>query len=154
MHRMISATAAFALAAAAPSFVHAAPASPTGMWLDQSGRGGIDIEPCGDKLCGALVWLKNPLNDAGQPKTDIHNDDTSLRSRPLCGLKLMWGFSPDGDKAWSGGSIYNTDDGSLYSSNMHLQDDGTLRVRGYVGISLLGKSQVWTRAPSGLAHCK
>jgi uncharacterized protein (DUF2147 family) len=152
MRRTISTLAALAMAAAMPA--HAAPAGPSGIWIDESGRGGIDIEPCGDKLCGTLVWLKNPLNEAGQPKTDIHNGDAALRARPLCGLKIMWDFSPDGDNAWSGGSIYETDSGSVYSSNMHLQDDGTLRVRGYVGISLLGKTQTWTRAPGALVHCK
>ena len=128
-------------------------AGPQGVWLDQSGRAGIDIKPCGDKLCGNIVWLKVPLNAEGKPKLDIHNSDANLQKRPLCGLPLLWNFSPDGDNAWSDGQIYDPEKGETYSSNMHLKPDGTLSVRGYIGISLLGRSQIWTRAPANLGHC-
>lgn len=152
--RIAAAACLGALWAMAGGIAVAAPdAGPTGLWVVEDGKGAIDIEPCGDKLCGNLAWLKNPLNDQGKPKTDIHNDDASLRARPLCGLPILWGFGPDGDKAWSGGNIYDAEHGETYRSNMHLQDDGTLRVRGYVGISLLGKTQVWTRPSGTLPHC-
>ncbi len=130
-----------------------APAGPTGLWMTASGRAAVDIEPCGDKLCGAIAWLKAPLNEQGKPKTDIHNSDQSLQARPLCGLKLLWDFVPDGDGAWTDGHIYDPEHGDTYSSNMHLLADGTLQVRGYIGFSLLGKTQVWTRPSGQLAHC-
>jgi uncharacterized protein (DUF2147 family) len=131
----------------------AADAGATGMWVTADGRAAVDIEPCAAKLCGTIAWLKAPLNDQGKPKTDIHNSDASLTTRPLCGLKLLWDFAPDGDGAWSGGQIYDAEHGDTYNSNMHIQPDGTLLVRGYVGISLFGKSQVWTRPSAPLAHC-
>ena len=131
----------------------AAPAGATGLWVVETGRAAVDIELCAEKLCGTIAWLKEPLNEQDKPKTDIHNSDESQRSRPLCGLKLMWDFSPDGDGAWSGGQIYDAASGDTYSSNLHTRADGSLLVRGYLGISLFGKSQVWTRPATPLAHC-
>lgn len=157
--RAIAATATTASALAVAAFgligsaARAAPATVTGMWVVETGRAAVDIEPCADKLCGTIAWMKEPLDAQGKPKTDIHNSDVSKRGRPLCGLNLLWDFSPEGDGAWSGGQIYDPASGDTYSSNLHVQANGTLLVRGYLGISLFGKSQVWTRPPSPLAHC-
>lgn len=137
---------------------HAAPApqvaAAEGLWLDQSGKAAIRIAPCGSQLCGRIAWLRAPLDEAGKPKTDIHNNDAALRARPLCGLPLLAGFDADGANAWSGGTIYDPESGSTYQSTMRLEPDGTLRVRGYVGISLLGRSQTWTRPAADLPACR
>jgi uncharacterized protein (DUF2147 family) len=130
-----------------------APPSATGTWLTADGRAAVDIEACDDKLCGTIAWMKVPLNEQGKPKTDTHNSDETQHARPLCGLRLLWGFSPEGGGAWSGGQIYDPATGDSYSSNFHVQPDGTLLLRGYLGISLFGKSQVWTRPAAQLAHC-
>jgi uncharacterized protein (DUF2147 family) len=132
----------------------AADAGVNGIWLDQSGRGGIDIQSCGDKLCGNLVWLKEPLNPQGKPKTDIHNPDTALQSRPLCDVPILSGFTQDSPNHWTGGTIYDAASGKTYKSNMELQPDGTLHVRGYVGFTFLGRTETWTRPPSALQRCK
>ncbi len=143
------------LLAAWSASAYAAPAqNVTGWWLDQSGRAGILIAPCGAALCGAIKWLRTPLNAAGQPKTDIHNQDESLRARPLCGLKMLDGFTPDGNGGWQGGQIYDPESGKTYKSVMHLAADGTLHVRGYIGIPLLGRSEIWTRPAASLAACQ
>ena len=144
--------------AACTGFAHAAttpaPTLPTGLWLDASGRAGITIAPCGEKLCGTITWLKAPLNAQGKPKTDIHNTNAALQSRPLCGLPMLGDFvADDSPGAWTGGFIYDPEHGETYKSNMHLQDDGTLVVRGYVGIAWLGRSQIWTRPATPLPHC-
>ncbi len=152
MNRIINALAAGLFCAAPSAF--AADAQVTGVWLDQSGRGGIDIEPCGAKLCGQLVWLKVPLNGQGKPKSDIHNPKASLQQRPLCGVQVLNGFVADGPNAWTGGTIYDAASGKTYTSNIALNPDGTLQVRGYVGIPLFGKSQTWTRTAPGLDRCK
>jgi len=115
---------------------------------------GITIAPCGEKLCGTITWLKAPLNAEGKPKTDIHNTDATLQARPICGLPMLGDFvAGDTAGAWTGGFIYDPEKGETYKSNMHLQPDGTLVVRGYIGISWLGRSQVWTRPPAPLPHC-
>ena len=106
----------------------------------------VKIEKCGEKICGRIVWLKEPLNDKKQPKTDLNNPDEALRARKIIGLPLLTGFVP-ADKAnkWEGGRIYNPEDGETYKSTMTLIEGGKLEVRGYVGLPIFGKSQVWTR---------
>jgi uncharacterized protein (DUF2147 family) len=98
-------------------------------------------------LCGTIVWLKDPLGDDGKPAVDSKNPDPGLRSQRLVGLKLLSGFEQTSDDpdAWRGGTIYDPDDGRTYSCNLTLQDKNTLKVRGYVGFSLLGKTQIWNR---------
>ena len=60
-------------------------------------------------------------------------------------IELLTGFVADGPGKWSGGRIYNPEDGKTYKCKLTLQDDGTLKVRGYVGLSIFGKTQIWRR---------
>ncbi|GAB3325566.1 DUF2147 domain-containing protein [Larkinella ripae] len=117
-----------------------------GTWLNGTKRGQIQIYKKGDQYFGKLVWLKEP-NDpvTGKPRTDVKNSELNLRTRPLVGLDVMKDFTYDGGKVWEDGSIYNPEDGKLYSCKLTLKNPNTLDVRGYVGISLLGKTQTWTR---------
>jgi len=75
----------------------AAAPGPTGQWVVEDGKAAVDLEPCGDKLCGKIAWLKIPLNDQGKPKTDIHDGDSALQTRPLCGLLMLWDFTLNED---------------------------------------------------------
>jgi uncharacterized protein (DUF2147 family) len=127
-----------------------------GWWLDQTGRAGIRFERCKGNdtlICGSVQWLLHPMAKAGGPEVDALNKDESLRGRHVCGMAMLGGFVADGPNHWSDGWIYNPDDGDTYRSVMALADDGTLHVRGYVGISLFGKSEVWTRPKSSLMPC-
>ena len=119
-----------------------------GLWATEGGKSQVRIAPCGKALCGTIVWLKEPLNDQGTPKLDVNNTDESLKTRPIRGLKLLNGFLPDEDEAkhWVDGEIYNPEDGKTYSCTMTLQKDGSLEVRGYVGLPIFGKTQIWTPA--------
>lgn len=121
-------------------------ASPVGGWWTEGRNGQVTIEGCGDRLCGKLAALKEPLNAEGQPKRDRNNPDPALRDRPLIGLPLLRGFAPDPDEPnkWSGGTIYDPESGKTYKCTLTLQADGLLEVRGYVGLPLLGRSQTWS----------
>ena len=134
---------------AAPTAARAGAVDPTpvGTWLTERGGAHVKVANCGGKLCGSIVWLKEPLNAHGQPKVDSKNPDESLRSRKILGVPLLTDFVRSGDDSnvWQDGLIYNPDDGKTYKCTLTLVDDHTLRVRGYVGISLLGKTQTWTR---------
>ena len=127
----------------------AAAADVPGTWATAEEKSRIEIVACADaqeKLCGSIVWLKEPYDDAGQPKTDRNNPDPALRSRPIIGLPLLSGFAKAAEPGvWEDGRIYNPEDGDTYSCTMTLLDDGRLEVRGYVGLPLFGKSQIWTR---------
>lgn len=126
---------------------------PQGWWLDQDGKAGILISPCGDALCGKIEWLRAPLDAAGKAKTDIHNKDAALQNRQLCGLQILGNFVPDNDGGWKGGWIYDPESGNTYKSVMHIADDGTLHVRGYIGVPLLGRSATWTRINAAPTPC-
>jgi len=118
-------------------------ASPLGVWLakgETSGRGHIQIYKCGAKLCGKLIWSSNPN------AKDTKNPNEKLRSRKVVGSDIVWGFVPDGKNQWDSGRIYDPSTGKTYKSIMRLKGGGKLlHVRGYVGISLIGKTRVWSR---------
>lgn len=121
----------------------AAQASPEGVWLakgETGGRGHIRIYKCGAKLCGKLIWSSNPN------AKDTKNPNEKLRGRKVVGSDIVWGFVPDGKDQWDSGRIYDPSTGKTYKSIMRLKGGGKLlHVRGYVGISLIGKTRVWTR---------
>lgn len=102
-----------------------------GIWMLDSGKVTVRIEPCGPNLCGAIVGLAKPLNKEGLPKVDKKNPDESLRSRPLIGLTILANMKPSGDNKWKG-TIYNADDGRTYSSYMKLSGSN-MKVKGCVG---------------------
>lgn len=147
-----------ALLIGAGAFLSAMPARAggddiTGWWFDQTQRAGILIAPCGQQLCGKIAWLREPLDPAGKPKLDNENPDAKLKTRTLCQLPMIGGFNKTGQGEWEDGWIYNPEDGDTYKSRMVLQDDGNLRVRGFIGVPWLGKSQVWSRPPTALTEC-
>ena len=117
-----------------------------GVWLtngDDPAK--IQIYKSGDKFYGKIIWLKAPLLN-GSPKVDQNNPDKTKRTTPIIGLGLLSGFKFNGDDAWKGGNIYDPQNGKTYSCNISLKDKNTLKVRGYIGISLLGRTEVWTKS--------
>ena len=127
-----------------------------GLWVDHregdKRKVAVWIEDCDGLLCGRIYWQKKPLS-GGQPKLDRHNPDTALRDRPLCGLRILTGFRRTKEGTWSAGHIYNPNDGRTYSSTLQLEPDGSLRVRGYVGLPLFGKTVEWVRPQEALERC-
>lgn len=118
--------------------------SPIGTWTNQEKEARFEIYPCGDKLCGKIIWLADP-NRNGKPKTDVNNPDKKLQSRPLVGLVFLHGFEYDEHNKWDEGTIYDPKSGKTYSSYMQMLDKNKIEVKGYIGISLIGRSQIWTR---------
>lgn len=121
-----------------------------GYWLTENERAVVEIKACReDSMCGQVYWIIE-----GGLQQDIHNEDESLRTRPICGLEIMGGFEEDDPGEWEDGFIYKADDGDLYDADIELQEDGTLKLRGYLGISLFGKTQVWNRVnPRDYPRC-
>ena len=124
-----------------------------GFWLIETQRSIIEITTCGGSACGKIVWLKEPLDEEGQPRTDHLNSDDDLRGRPLCGIEMISGFRGSNPGTWSDGSIYSPNEGKTYSASMKVRDDGTLKLRGYVLLPLFGKTQVWTREAGDRGGC-
>lgn len=120
---------------------------PLGDWLTAGASAIVRVAPCGDKLCGRIVWLWEPRRADGQPMRDDRNTDPALRARPLIGLEMLAGFRPGAAGEWAGGRIYNPEDGSTYSATLTVRDTSTLDVRGCV--LFICRSQIWRR-PSAL----
>jgi uncharacterized protein (DUF2147 family) len=127
-----------------------------GLWIDhrdpEKRKVAVWIEDCDGLLCGYIYWLKKPLSN-GRPKRDQHNPDARLRDRPLCGLRILSDFKRTGAGTWGAGQIYNPNDGRTFSSTMTLASDGGLQIRGYIGVSLLGKTVEWVRPQEKPARC-
>jgi uncharacterized protein (DUF2147 family) len=115
-----------------------------GKWLNPSGEGQIEIYKKADKYSGKLVWIKDPNDDGGKPKLDIKNPTVSLRSRPVMGLEILKNFVFE-DGKWTDGTIYDPKTGKTYSCNLSLKENGQLNIRGYIGISIIGRSESWKR---------
>lgn len=121
--------------------------SPLGTWLADDGKSHVEVSRCGAQLCGTAVWLKSSLDAAGTPRTDSKNPDAALRSRPLIGLQVLQGLVQDdsGPGQWEDGTIYDPESGSTYKCTLTMEGPNMMRVCGYVGIALFGKTQTWTR---------
>lgn len=141
MFRFPAIVLAVSLVAAA---VRAQVTTPVGKWLHDNERIQIEIAPCGDRLCGKIVWLKRPNDTKGLPLVDFRNNDPALRTRPLMGLTILRNLRRTGDRTWGEGRIYNPDDGEEYRATITIQANGTLRVRAYVLLPMLGKTFIWT----------
>ncbi|PBQ34806.1 SIGNAL peptide protein [Sphingobacteriaceae bacterium] len=104
----------------------------------------IDIYKKGENYYGRIIWLKNPT-DKGKPRVDGNNPDSAKRNNPTIGLVMLIGFKFDGENEWKDGFIYDPESGKTYSAYLSLKEKNTLEVRGYVGISLFGRTETWTR---------
>lgn len=116
-----------------------------GVWESGNGKARIKIDKASDKFNGRIVWLKEPLDETGKPKVDKNNPDEALRSKPLLGYSMLKAFTYSGDKTWEEGTIYDPESGSTYSCTITMTDDNTLDVRGFIGVSLFGRTDVWKR---------
>jgi uncharacterized protein (DUF2147 family) len=130
----------------------------TGQWLTSEGEVRIDIFREDGKYFGKIVWLKEPVYpdddpEAGKPVRDRENPDPAKRGRPVLGLMLLSHFEYAGNHRWVCGGIYNPENGKTYRADLSLTPEGALKVRGFVGIRLLGRSTVWTRYKEEEAPC-
>lgn len=116
-----------------------------GTWMVQDGSAKVKIEKINNKFNGKIVWMKIPNDKTGKPFTDTNNPEPSLRNRPQMGLNLLNNFVYEENNRWSNGTIYDPDEGKTYSCKITMTDNQTIEVRGYVGISLFGRTEVWKR---------
>lgn len=116
-----------------------------GVWESGSGKARVKIDRVGEIFTGRIVWLREPLNEEGKPKVDKNNPDEKLRALPLLGYRLLKDFKYAGDLTWEEGTIYDPENGSTYSCTIKMTDLNTLDVRGFIGVSLFGRTDVWKR---------
>lgn len=117
-----------------------------GVWLTAGKEPAkVQVYRSGEKYYGVITWLQNPVKD-GKPRVDANNPDKSKRTNPIIGLIILTGFKFDGDDEWKGGDIYDPQNGKTYSCFLYLKDKNTIKLRGYIGISLFGRTETWTRS--------
>jgi uncharacterized protein (DUF2147 family) len=130
---------------AAPRAAFAAEADGTvaaaaGRWLTEPMDGIIEIGVnAAGRLEGRIVGGNHP------GRLDEKNPDPAQRSKVLRGQLILKDMAFEGKGHWTGGTIYDPDSGKTYKCNLELLAGGSLKVRGYIGFSLLGRSQTWTR---------
>jgi uncharacterized protein (DUF2147 family) len=124
-----------------------------GDWLVETRDAVIHIERVGDEYQGYIRWQ---LHDRYGPEdgpqlngkivTDRNNPNPALRDQPLTGLRLLTGLRYDAvGNNWTGGKVYNSDNGKTYNCLVRLLSPDRLQLRGYIGISLFGGNTVWSR---------
>lgn len=122
-----------------------------GVWATEKAQAHVEISQGDSGYEGTIIWLKEPFfpgddeqGMAGMTKVDRENPDIGLRDRPIVGLRIMEGFRYAKGNRWTDGTIYDPENGKTYKAKIWLTDEGTLKVRGYVGISLFGRTTEWT----------
>ncbi|MFT5396232.1 MAG: hypothetical protein ACI85N_001429 [Gammaproteobacteria bacterium] len=113
-----------------------------GSWINAKGDGIIEITLAQTKYIGTIIGTPDPIHNG---RKDSKNPDQKLRDRLLEGLTILEGFSYQEENLWSGGTIYDPNSGKTYKCKLSLNDDGRLKVRGYIGVSLFGRTEVWKR---------
>ncbi len=134
----------FAAASLAAAMLAAPPASAQspidGTYVDQGGYVEITVAPCGNARCGTISRIIR--NKPGEPSNDAHNDDPSLRSRPILGIRVLKGLRWR-DGAWRG-EVYNPEDGGTYRAVVRPGRNGSLDVQGCV--TLFCRTVTWRAA--------
>jgi uncharacterized protein (DUF2147 family) len=122
--------------------------SPLGRWKtidDDTGKvkSIVVIWEENDKLYGKIEKLIDPDPQDLNPRC-VHCEG-EMRNKPLIGLRILWDLRKDGNQ-WSGGRVLDPDNGKAYKCYIMVEDGGKkLKVRGFIGFSVLGRTQYWLR---------
>jgi uncharacterized protein (DUF2147 family) len=144
----IKLTLALILLSFAPAFAQTFSADAIlGTWLTGSQKAAVTVYKEGGKYFGKISWLKNPNDENGKAKVDKNNPDDKKKTVPLMGLNLLKDFVFGGTDKWEKGTIYDPENGKTYSCKITMITNDKLDVRGFVGISMLGRTQTWIRIP-------
>ena len=136
--------------AATPFKSSLAQAATQGLWTTVSDRDGkpeavVEIREVNGELVGVVRALLVAADREDSICTKCPGD---RRGRPIVGMEILRHMKPDGSGAFSGGEILDPENGKTYRATMKLADGGQkLIVRGYIGLSIFGRSQTWFRRP-------
>jgi uncharacterized protein (DUF2147 family) len=145
----LSTLAGMALALLAPSTKAEEPEEDpvVGEWGTQGMSAKVKVAPCAaGGICGTILWLWEPVDHLGRPKTDGENPDVGLRDRSLIGVQILSGFRRRASGEFDGGTVYNPEDGRTYDATLRLQGTDSLIIEGC--FLFICRRQVWRRASS------
>jgi len=118
----------------------------TGVWIDHTGRGAVEVHTCGNLLCGRIAWLKDATDSKGAPMKD-------KKGRPLCGLQIIGNLKPGSNGVWEDGWIYDPDKDDTFDVEIQMKGRDRLQVLGYMGVKFLSETHMWKRAPEPFTGC-
>lgn len=113
-----------------------------GNYVTPSKDGAIQIYESSGKYYGKVILNKDPS------RLDVNNPDKEKRTRKTLGLNILNDFTFDGDDTWENGTIYDPKNGKTYSCKITRDPNGDLNIRGFVGVSLLGRTETFTKIKS------
>lgn len=117
-----------------------------GIWEPSHGKAKVKIEKIGTKYYGKIVWLREPIDaETKKPKVDKNNPDEKMRSTSLRGYRILKDFQYTDKNEWTEGTIYDPENGNTYSCIIKMTDENTLDIRGFIGVSVLGRTDIWKR---------
>jgi uncharacterized protein (DUF2147 family) len=145
LFRLAVAVACFACLVLAANTLAQDESSIEGVWVNGDGDGWIELEIVGSELIGRILGSPADPFNRNPSRLDNQNPQESLRDRPLRGLTILSGFRNEGDGRWGGGRVYDPNSGNTYKGTITVVDDVTLKLRGFIGISLFGRTEVWVR---------
>jgi uncharacterized protein (DUF2147 family) len=140
--------AVFLLLSAVAGFASADVNSPTGLWKtidDKTGkeRSLVRITETNGVFEGRVEKIYDQPGD--DPQHLCKECEGERKDKPIIGMTILWGLKKDGEQ-YAGGEILDPKNGSIYRAKMKLLDGGKkLEVRGFIGVSLFGRSQTWLR---------
>lgn len=111
--------------------------------------GGVAVETydCEGRMCARIVWLVRPRDREGELHLDKHNPNPQLRSRPLCGLAIIWNLRPAGRDRWQGGWFYNPESGKTYRVSVRFTSVDAMLAHIYAGLPIFGENRTLVRVP-------
>lgn len=112
-----------------------AASSPYGVWINDTGRGAIEIKNCRGALCGHVVWVKSNSDNKG------------------CGKQIIGEARSAGANRWDGGWIYSPEKRRRYNVELKPLSESRLQVVGYAGMKLFSRTMIWKRASGDLQRC-
>ena len=128
--------------------------SAIGLWLDHEGKAAIEIARCDRNLCGTIVWLKEPTDKDGKPWADILNADVSKRKSLICGLPVMGELKRETNGDWTGGWIYDPEQGRRFNVEVLPKDEKSVTLFAFDKERARSETMVWTRLPDNSPRCK
>ena len=123
-----------------------------GHWTTADGSTIVSL-PCGGQGNQALCLRIERVSPSAPGTVDEKNPNASLRQRPLCGVEIGSGFHLEGETRAIGGTVYDPLSGNTYKGSMEVSGD-MLKLRGYLGISLFGRTEVWHRTSAPVGGCR
>ncbi len=110
-----------------------------GTYMNPDADAILKVYESGGKYFGKLVWIKKPES------LDANNPDPAKRSQKKLGMVIMNNFVFDGDDTWEKGTIYDPKNGKTYDCKVTRDTKGNLDIRGFIGISLIGRTSHFTK---------